>query len=420
MKRLSLLSIVAFFTLSAILFTSCDDTGTNPSNANAPILDLVAGDGYVSTDVTVEPGTTVKLKINAIKGDNPIKTVRFEEDGALVSDFATRLKINGAGASSSNILILNDAEKAAVNWEVEYTAPTTEKATTFTIKVTDDAGNSDAESVVITTKTTSEFSFKLTESAPYNWFDVTVSENSLVGVQLVGVKGQYDLSTLAVYEDGVLISDNTRLRIGDYSTNFTANPLSLEGAMTTGFTTDVWVKSHTGQGVTKEYKFELKDANNQTLSVGFKISTPAAQSDVTTKTGQLLNAAGPAGTGGLDLDTGNSVGSNDATADIKDSGIDNSLPLAQNWIQKIQPAGNYTLTKAAAVSEFPITFDQIQYKTEITAAFNASTQISQSDVVNIGDVFLLHNGTTLFILKCTNINVTADNNNDYYTFDVKF
>ena len=56
---------------------------------------------------------------------------------------------------------------------------------------------------------------------------------------------------------------------------------------------------------------------------------------VATILGALFNQAGPSGTGGLDLDTGASLGSTNANVEVRDMGIDTALPLANNWRQKI-------------------------------------------------------------------------------------
>jgi len=40
--------------------------------------------------------------------------------------------------------------------------------------------------------------------------------------------------------------------------------------------------------------------------------------------------------------------------------------------------------------------------------------------VIVGDVFVVQNGGNYFLLEVTNINVTMDNNNDFYEFSIKY
>ncbi len=423
MKRLSLLGSLVILMASIFTFTSCDETLTGGS-ANPPILTLRDnGAGSVTGDVEVTPGSILTFSVEALSGDNPMNNVRFLEDGSLVSDFANRLTINGSSATSSNVLLF-DADRSSFTWEVTWVAHADESSKTYTIEIVDEAGNTDTETVSVNTASAFPGPINLTivNSSGSGCFvtDATdVAPDSWFCVNLEGTRGaNAPLVTLTVQENGSDMTDLARLEYN--GTTFDANPLTLPAADVDGFVSTVRVRSVATQGTASTYTFVVTGGSNGTASTDINITTTAAAPNITNLTGVLLNAGGPAGQGGLDLETGTSTGSNDSTADIKDQGIDIALPNATNWIQRIAPVGTNILTVAPSSSEFPTAFEDIQYQSQIEDAYNLSSQVTQSEVVNIGDVFLLNNGTNIFIIKCTNVNVTNSDNSDSYTFDVKF
>ena len=95
---------------------------------------------------------------------------------------------------------------------------------------------------------------------------------SLVQVNITGEVGSSPINTIAVYEDGVLISDLERLRIGDATNNFIANPETLEGADKEGFTTALYIRSHDGSGA-RTYTIELADEAGTTVSQDISINS---------------------------------------------------------------------------------------------------------------------------------------------------
>lgn len=429
MKRLSLLGGLFICALALFTVTSCEDPIIGPG-ANPPILDLIDdGFGSVTSDVDVAPGALLTFSISAIQGgDSPMKNVRFLEDGVLVDDFTSRLTINGSSASSANVLLF-DAEKESFSWEVTWVAHSDQSARTYAIEVVDENGNSDTEAVLVNTVVTTPLSLTLvTGGGPTGnslSADATLEANSFFRVTLEGIQGANALSRLEVQEDGVAISDLSRLYLNDIvSANaFPANPYALEGDDINGFVLDVLVRTHAEENVAKTYSFILVDDQENFEAVQLTITTneTVIPSDITELSGVLLNRAGPAGTGGLDLATGTGTGSSGDGADIQDAGIDQSLPNDQNWKQRIQPTNGSILVRPAAASDLTNNFANIQYKSEIENEYNMGTELSQSDVVNIGDVFLVAStdGNT-YMIQCTNVNVTANDNADSYTFSVKY
>ena len=425
MKQSSLFfrSIIAF-SFAVFALTSCGDetTGGGGTTADPPILEFLDnGAGSVTGDVTVAPGETLTFSVSAISGDNPMKNVRFLEDGSLVTDYATRITINGSSAATANVL-LPEADKTSFTCEVTWDAHTDETTKTYAIQVVDDAGNTDEEAVIVNTIQAFPGPINLeiltngaggclvanaTDVTPDSWFCVNLAGTRASASGLV---------TLAVKENGTNMTNLARLRYN--GVDFAANPLTLPAADVDGFVATVRVKAPNAQGAQSTFIFEVTGGGGGTATDAISISTMSATPDITTHIGVLFNKSGPTGTGGLDLETGASTGSANAAADIKDAG--NISSTDQEWIRKIQPVGTNILSIAPTSAEFPTTFDNITLKSEISDAYNLSAVVTRSPVVNVGDVFLVNNGTNIFIIKCTNVNVTPGDNNDSYTFDVKF
>jgi hypothetical protein len=425
MKRLSLLG--GLFICALILFTvtSCEDPIT------APIVDLLDdGFGSVTGDVDVAAGSSITFSVSALQGDSPLQNVRFLEDGSLVTDFTNRLTINGSSASSANVLLFG-ADKENFTWEVNWVVHDGASANTYTIEVVDENGNSNSEAVLVNTDiaVTTPLSLTLaTDGGPTGnslSADASIDPDVFFRVTLSGVQGANALNRLEVQEDGSAITDLSRLYLNDITSAnaFSANPYFVEGDDIGGFTLDVLVKAHSTENVAKVYAFILVDDQENFESVSLTITTnvTTVTPDITSLSGILLNSSGPGTTGGLDLETGNSTTSGDAIADIKDAGIDLALPNDQNWIQRIQPANGSIIATPAAASDLSANFDNINLQSEIANEYNSGADVgTQTQVVNIGDVFLINNGTNIFMIKCTNVNPTAADNMDSYTFDVKY
>ena len=141
--------------------------------------------------------------------------------------------------------------------------------------------------------------------------------------------------------------------------------------------------------------------------------------------GVLLNSAGPAGTGGLDLDTGNGTGSDDIEAEIKDNGIDTDLPDEDNWLRTISPINDASMRYLRAgengLSE-TFTFADISFKEDLPGLYENGIELTDgaSDVVMIEDVFIVKRDERYWVLEVIEIVTDPNANEDSYTFDVKY
>lgn len=254
--------------------------------------------------------------------------------------------------------------------------------------------------------------------ANYVTGDVEVLPGAVIQVNLKAAKGDSDLKVLTIKEEGTNISLD-RITIGGVAAN--ANPTLLFGADKTSLDYVVGVLVHNTQEV-KTYSFEVEDENGSKATRSFKVTVSGTP--VTTLTGVLLNQGGPVGTGGLNLLTGVGTGSTDASAHIKDEGIDLGAPSnATNWRQKISGVNGsemkYLIKGQNGVSE-SFTFAGISVREEIVDLWSRGTAFTISNVINVGDFVMVKNGDYYFLLEVKEVNVTPNDNTDNYKFDIKY
>lgn len=228
---------------------------------------------------------------------------------------------------------------------------------------------------------------------------------------LEALAGTEDLATLVFFEDGSRLDNwEDRLFINEEGAN--TNALALSGNAVDGFTWDIdlIVDSVPGE---HEVVVEIEDTEGNSASIMFTYSS----SNIDTLMGVLFNQGGPSGTGGLDLDQGIGTGTrpNDTIAEIQDLGINDNLPVPQNWLQKIAPFDDAAM--ASLSSEFD--FASVATEDEITTAFTTGTLITESDVIEEGDMFVVRDNQKYYLIMIREVNITPDNNDDNYVIDIK-
>ena len=414
MKLFSRLLMIA---LVASMIASCESD--DPVVTNPPIVSITAP----PANTTVNAGSWIEFSISATAGENPMNDVEILEDGLKIADYANRITINGSAASSNPILLFDD-ERNELSWIVGIKVQDDASTRTYSVRINDDKGGSDNVSVDITTSS-GPLTLSMTSGTCFVT-DATIDINSWFCVELIASKGAFSLATLSVMENGAPITDLTRISLQTAAAgNVAANPINIDVADQDGFTWKVYVKA--SNAGTNSYSYVLADVGSNTEMVGLSMTTGNA---ITTLTGVLLNQAGPAGTGGLDLNTGTGTGSADVAAEIRDEGIDIGQPNNLNWVQQISAVNGAVMRYADPAAE-NFDFDNITVDSEISAAFNSESIAftatgfdsgnPASNTVQIGDVFLVRaaDGTD-FAIKVTNISVTDNDNSDSYTFDIKY
>ena len=226
--------------------------------------------------------------------------------------------------------------------------------------------------------------------------------------------------------EGVVI-DASRLELDGVP--FPDNPFFLDEEDRDGFVSNLTIRSQDNESLTT-YIIAFFDEADELFQSEFTLDTRPQGNEVMTRVGVLFNSAGPAGFGGLDLDSGAGTGSTDPSAELRDSGIDNSLPLGENWLQTISGVNNTQVQylipgQNGLPGDF--TFGSVATDLDIQEAatygidFTSNTANGlTSDPINEGDMFVANRDGQFYIFVIREVNVTSDNNNDNYMMDISF
>jgi hypothetical protein len=283
--------------------------------------------------------------------------------------------------------------------------------------------------------------------------DATLAPGETFAVELSALPGDNPLQTFTFLVDGVAPDAAS---IGDYFNDFTLNgtaetpnnPAGLFGSFKDGATIGIEIVPF-GQvdGTIVTYSFEIADEVGETaiVSLDIEIVDPATPID-TTLTGLLLSQAGPAGTGGLDLDTGEGTGSSDSDAEIQDEGINEDFPqsTSANWRRQISSANNAQI-RQADLNALPenFSFDNVTSKEAIEEVFNTGTALdgddsacnctdsttgeAVSEQLNGGEVFAVLRDGRYYLIRIDDVVLVytgqdnqPGNNDDYYEISVKY
>lgn len=277
--------------------------------------------------------------------------------------------------------------------------------------------------------------------------DTTFSTDvTTFAVRLNATVGDNDLNTLTFLVDGVQIPGT---EIDDYIKSITSNgssitannPLLISGANTSGGTYEVEIATtNQVEGIEAIYTFELADAVGETSSASVGITLEDQGTDIDTElTGVLFNQAGPAGTGGLDLDTGVGTGSTAAESELRDLGIDCTInpDNAENWRSQIGTINGADMVKVdpTALGE-NFTFADVKFKEAIVEAYDTGETLSDgvsqnpscdetpvtdvTDPVAVGDIFAVLANGNYYLIQIDEVNAVSGSNGDNYELSIKF
>ena len=413
MKTFFRLPHLFLLAIAVFAVTSC---GEDDSFVIPPSIELLSDAGFLSADATINAGETISVRISASQGDNPMQAIEFQQDGVRMD--AGRITIDGAAASSGAPLLF-DGEKTALTWDVDLTAHDDGTAD-YTFIASDENNETSSVTISITIAANPP-----TLSATNGTTELSAAPGALTTINLTATNPSgAALTRLAVLEGGSEATGTDRFFFDDGGTlqEFEGG-VDLSGDDQNGFTKDLTILVNYYIGTTDSYTIELTDANGQTATLAITVEATGTALDLDAN-GVLLNAAGPQGQGGLDLDTGNgNINSDDASAEIRDQGIDLSRPVPTNWRQQIAPNMGRGLVKVEA-SDFPegVGFDEITTKEQIEGILTSLTNLPESDPVQQGDIFGVFDNATnrFYLLRVASVSLTSDDNADSNTFDIKW
>ncbi len=246
-----------------------------------------------------------------------------------------------------------------------------------------------------------------------------VQAGTAVAVTIVTADADANLNSIEFDVDGVRASVGN-VRVGDATTPITDNPLLLVDNKG-GSSTVYYFSAPVTPGESIEYTVTVKDDDGESASEDF---TVAAAVPLTTLDGILLNSAGPSGTGGLVLSTGQTVNSTDTLAGIIDLGIDDKIDgqVSENWRQQVGPGQTSILHEVAEsfLTEGQ-TFADITTKSQIQAAYGSTgVDVKESKKIETGAVLAVLQNDVYYLLEVAEVRVANQSNADQYTFNIKF
>lgn len=304
---------------------------------------------------------------------------------------------------TNNPLLIVDAYASGATWEISIDAPVDAAVRTYEFIVADDDNLTASVSIDVEVFGVLEVSLARGDD------DVTVAGQTDYSVNVLGSRGASALFSLAVIADGQLLPADSLLFGG---AAVAANPIVLSGSDKEGFDSELIIK--TAAKGTKTYTLELADESGATVSTQFDLTVMVEY------TALLVNNRDGQQFGGLDLDDGQTVPYNSPIAEIRDKGINLGAPSNDvNWYQQILPVNGAELRVPDLTQSENFSYENATSRGAIVAAFDSGISKTESDVVAVGDLFLVKRDDNYYLLECVEINITNSDNNDYYKFDVK-
>lgn len=277
--------------------------------------------------------------------------------------------------------------------------------------------------------------------------DATLAPGETFTVNVEILTGDNPIETFTFLVDGVEISNtdisnyyaNGEFEV-DGSIETANNPVTLFGDAKQGALIAIEVVPFNQMdGDVRTYTFEAKDeaGNVGTVSLDITIVDPTTPIDATL-TGVLFNQAGPAGTGGLDLDTGDGTGSAAEDSEIRDLGLDCTVPApGLNWRRQIGTINGADMVQVDETQVENFTFDNVSVKEEIEAAYTSGIALTDgvsvscssgnetpvTDVTEelvVGDMFVVSANDTYYLIRIDLINETDNDNDDSYELSIKY
>ncbi|MEO1261208.1 MAG: fasciclin domain-containing protein [Bacteroidota bacterium] len=448
MKKILSFLAASLLLLNLFVSTGCEDDSSDPL-PNVPPTLIVGSSSDVTEGgtITVDPGTIVNVQLIGTAGTDDLETMRFQENGAAM-DINNLPDVTGGTTMVGSATALIDAGDASgFTWDAAYTVSDVSGTYDFSVILTDAGGLTSTVNFtveVMPTITASSIWEAISTSADHTFLTTSLTEAGLQDVLTNG--GPF--TVFAPTDNAFTNLPNDILAVlGVDGNGFAANLLLhhvVDGSVPSSALSDQQViTSLAGLNATVSINGGAVMIDNALVTVAdintgngvVHVVDAVIIPPVINLTGVLFNAAGPQGTGGLNLLTGESVNSGDVTATIKDEGIDIGAPdPSTNWRRQISGANGNSIryVDESALPEM-WEFDAANSQTLIADAWNTGIDFTQmnsggelvSDEILVGDLLVVDTGSGYFLIRIDDLieNTTTGNpqaNDDYYEMSVKY
>ncbi|PHI18420.1 hypothetical protein CEQ90_18125 [Lewinellaceae bacterium SD302] len=414
---LSLLVLVVFS-------TGCGEDDGGGTTVLPPAIFLASGDDVISFDSEIPvTQTSFSVSVDVSDGDALLQSLTITENGTTIP--AANLEFDEGLTTAQNPFLIVGDDASGTIYDIEITpsgaTPNTTSTYVFTV--------SDVDGMTASTELNITFSGDpatvTVAGVGINSGDDRSTAEASFQVDVTASAGTFDLSQIAVYENGVLLPAENVSSVDPLDGSLTAlpsNPANVTDGL--AFASTIQIDPVAPAAGLRTYTVEFSDTEGGLGSATFDVNFVEPMVDVLM--GQLLNAAGPQGQGGLDLDDGNgAINSTSVLAEIKDEGIDQALPAETNWKQQISGANGATLVRIDANNQPDgFDFDQVVSYQEVIDAYNAGAPVSVTSALAGGEVFGVLRDGNYYLIRIAEVNVvvepigTPGGNDDNYVIDI--
>lgn len=444
-------NFVAFFVMFAsfyivLVFSGCEK-GTSTGMGGpvmGPAVTLNSGTNFVSFNQ--ELGLDVQsftVSITGTRGDAALNNLLIEENGTLIQP--DRLLYQGTQFNGQ----LSGAQTEGFTLVIEIFGNNGMVGqSTYGFILTDVDGESSRASVnIFFTAVTPPIALVSGNDRVHQ--DATVNTFSgLFNVRVEIVSSVVSLLSLAIFEDGSLLQDD-QLKINDGFIE-AVNPFSLTA---NGSFYDIQINPDRPNNDTRNYTFRVTDTNGLTSEINIIVTfdAPVVRPISFNTSAVLYNSARSGEYGGLDLDTGESVGSFSRSAEIQDEGINLNSSSAETWRAQISAVtSNNSTTNVGFIRVAKLnvvgsgmTFDSISSVDEIELLFaegaladgddNFSSTVGDLEGMNevvtrplqgsmpggAEEVIVVKHTDRYYLVRIDEVRYLANSDNDNYLMSIK-
>ncbi|MCP4521462.1 MAG: hypothetical protein GY827_07190 [Cytophagales bacterium] len=199
MKKFSYL-FLSLFAFMALTLSSCTETDVEPVGPKINFLTDNGATDLVSSDATVEPGSSFKVQLNGTKGDEDLTTLTIKKDGVTISFDLIDTIYNE----------INKDVLDVTNGQYELDGDE-QDGFTFTITLSTlaaDEGKSTPYTFVLADKDglTAEVSLTITNEFP-STASVVEAKNKVLGAQSASAGSYYSVADATVYSSASVRDD---------------------------------------------------------------------------------------------------------------------------------------------------------------------------------------------------------------------